>query len=74
MERICLGKKGKFLTLEVPGLAERRPSLVNGDSIFVKLATEDANYATRTYQVRFHTCAGLRPCHLGFANFCCHFV
>lgn len=50
MERICLGKKGKFLTLEVPGLAERRPSLVNGDSIFVKLATEDANYATRTYQ------------------------
>lgn len=59
MERIYFRKKGKFLTLEVPGLAERRPSLVKGDEIYVKLAAEDSNEANRIYQVRFPTYAGL---------------
>ncbi|THF99592.1 hypothetical protein TEA_023853 [Camellia sinensis var. sinensis] len=50
MECIVFGKKGPFLTLEVPGLAEKRPSLVCGDFIYAKLASEDANDRTRPYQ------------------------
>ncbi|KAL3828774.1 hypothetical protein ACJIZ3_017576 [Penstemon smallii] len=42
MECVTMKSKRKhFLSLEVPGLAEKRPSLVNGDHIFVKLASED---------------------------------
>lgn len=54
MEHIYFRKKGKFLTLEVPGLAERRPSLVKGDDIYVKLAAEDSNEATRIFQGYIH--------------------
>ena len=36
-----------FLSLEVPGLAERRPSLVQGDFIVARYARNDA----RPYQV-----------------------
>lgn len=50
MEHVCFRRKGdQFLSLEVPGLAERRPSLVHGDIIFTKLAFEDA--ASPSYQV-----------------------
>lgn len=50
MECVVFGKKGPFLTLEVPGLAEKRPSLVCGDFIYAKLASEAANDRTRPYQ------------------------
>ncbi|GER34276.1 P-loop containing nucleoside triphosphatehydrolases superfamily protein [Striga asiatica] len=41
MECVTLKRKwNQFLSLEVPGLAEKRPSLVSGDSIYVKLASE----------------------------------
>ncbi|KAF5738652.1 RNA helicase SDE3 family protein [Tripterygium wilfordii] len=40
MESVAMRKKGPFLTLEVPGLAEKRPSLVHGDFIFAKLASD----------------------------------
>ncbi|GMH18834.1 hypothetical protein Nepgr_020675 [Nepenthes gracilis] len=41
MKGVKMKKRGRcFLSLEVPGLAEKRPSLVHGDSIFAKLATE----------------------------------
>ncbi|KAL6581731.1 hypothetical protein OROMI_005745 [Orobanche minor] len=54
MECISLKrKKNQFLTLEVPGLAEKRPSLVNGDFIFAKLAGED-QIATAAYQGYIH--------------------
>ncbi|KAA8548661.1 hypothetical protein F0562_000345 [Nyssa sinensis] len=54
MECIYMRKKGpQFLTLEVPGLAERRPSLVYGDYIFAKLASEDANDSS-PYQGYIH--------------------
>lgn len=41
MECVKLRRKGvrsQFLALDVPGLAERRPSLVHGDHVFVKHA------------------------------------
>ncbi|KAJ6392553.1 hypothetical protein OIU84_026836, partial [Salix udensis] len=38
MEGVNMRRKGsRFLALEVPGLAERRPSLMHGDHVFVKL-------------------------------------
>lgn len=37
MENVTMRRAGnRFLALMVPGLAEKRPSLVYGDSIFVK--------------------------------------
>jgi hypothetical protein len=52
MERVTMRKRGtQFLSLEVPGLAERRPSLVQGDFIFARLASEDENETT-LFQVR----------------------
>ncbi|KAL3626301.1 hypothetical protein CASFOL_029850 [Castilleja foliolosa] len=54
MECVVLKRKGKFfLTLEVPGLAEKRPSLVNGDFILAKLANEDQT-GTQAYQGYIH--------------------
>ncbi|CAI0465898.1 unnamed protein product [Linum tenue] len=41
MERVVMKKRGSFLSLVVPGLAERRPSLVHGDYIFAKPAHSD---------------------------------
>ncbi|XP_014520114.1 probable RNA helicase SDE3 [Vigna radiata var. radiata] len=44
MESISMRKRNnRFLSMEVPGLAERRPSLVHGDRIFVKLAYDNSN-------------------------------
>ncbi|KAI3837635.1 hypothetical protein MKX03_029760 [Papaver bracteatum] len=54
MECVTMRKKAyQFLALEVPGLAERRPSLVNGDYVFAKLSS-DANDDSRSYQGYIH--------------------
>lgn len=43
MECIKLRRKGpQFVALEVPGLAEKRPSLVHGDIVYAKLASGNA--------------------------------
>lgn len=52
MDHVKMKSKGsRFLTLEVPGLAEKRPSLVYGDSIFARLATVNEYDPSPTYQV-----------------------
>ncbi|KAJ6351264.1 hypothetical protein OIU78_007227 [Salix suchowensis] len=48
MECVAMRRRGGYLSLVVPGLAERRPSLLQGDDIFVKLA--DADDTTNPYQ------------------------
>ncbi|KAG8370233.1 hypothetical protein BUALT_Bualt14G0095700 [Buddleja alternifolia] len=53
MEHVSMrNKRNQYMSLEVPGLAEKRPSLVNGDFIFVKLATEDETETA--YKVYIH--------------------
>lgn len=55
MEHVSMKSKGpRFLTLEVPGLAEKRPSLVYGDSIFARLASVDEYDSSCTYQGFIH--------------------
>lgn len=49
MENVSMKSRRQMLALEVPGLAEKRPSLVSGDFIFVRLATADE--AWKPYQV-----------------------
>ncbi|KAE8729102.1 P-loop containing nucleoside triphosphate hydrolases superfamily protein isoform 1 [Hibiscus syriacus] len=49
MECVMMRTKGRqFVSLEVPGLAERRPSLVHGDFIFAKIASDNSD--SRVYQ------------------------
>ncbi|PON80019.1 putative RNA helicase SDE [Parasponia andersonii] len=55
MECASLRRRGnQYLSLEVLGLAERRPSLVYGDNIFAKLATECEDEAIAPYQGSIH--------------------
>ncbi|KAL5541531.1 hypothetical protein UlMin_009241 [Ulmus minor] len=54
MESVSFRTLGhQFLALEVPGLAERRPSLVHGDSIFAKPTSQD-EYEIRPYEGCIH--------------------
>lgn len=54
MERVTMKHRGmQFLSLEVPGLAERRPSLVYGDYIFAQPAYQDAS-GMKPYQVLYY--------------------
>ena len=47
MERVSMRRRGNDLSLVVPGLAEKRHSLVNGDFIVARHAGSD----DRPYQV-----------------------
>lgn len=50
MECVMMRRKGpQFVALEVPGLAERRPSLVHGDFVFAKIASDNSDHSV--YQV-----------------------
>nr|GMD66134.1 probable RNA helicase SDE3 [Ipomoea batatas] len=54
MECVTMKHRGmQFLSLEVPGLAERRPSLVYGDYIFARPAYQDAS-GMKPYQGYIH--------------------
>ncbi|CAK7340891.1 unnamed protein product [Dovyalis caffra] len=53
MECVNIRRKGsQFFALEVPGLAERRPSLVHGDHVFVKLENAPDSNVYRGYIYR----------------------
>ncbi|CAL5397419.1 unnamed protein product [Camellia sinensis] len=55
MERITMRRKGaNLLALAVPGLAERRPSLVHGDFAFAMLAFQGENDTSPPYQGIIH--------------------
>lgn len=56
MENVSMRRKGLCLSLEVPGLAEKRPSIVHGDHIFVRHACDGAT--APAYEVMFlkHLC------------------
>ncbi|ONK60474.1 uncharacterized protein A4U43_C08F18870 [Asparagus officinalis] len=54
MECVTMRRRGhQFLSLEVPGLAERRPSLVYGDYIFAQIATAETQH-DKPYQGYIH--------------------
>ena len=44
----------RFLTLEVPGLAEKRPSLVRGDRLFVRKLAVDGTPENKKYEGYVH--------------------
>lgn len=69
MECITMRTRGNnYLSLEVPGLAERRPSLVHGDYIFAKLAYEQDQNTAPVYQVWFLFCLHTTTLLLGISH------
>ncbi|KAH9618772.1 hypothetical protein KSS87_008059 [Heliosperma pusillum] len=54
MENVTMKSRGRqFLILEVLGLAERRPSLVHGDSVYARLESQSGEN-TRVYEGFIH--------------------
>ncbi|KAL1543276.1 RNA helicase [Salvia divinorum] len=61
MEDVTMkSKRGQMLSLEVPGLAEKRPSLVSGDFIFAELASDQLVYERKGPPIR-QLCGILGP-------------
>lgn len=55
MEEAELVKEHQYLSLEVPGLAENRPSLVRGDRLSVrKLKVDSKTYEAKAYEGYVH--------------------
>ncbi|XP_058086867.1 probable RNA helicase SDE3 [Magnolia sinica] len=54
MENVTMKRSRQFLALEVPGLAEKRPSLVCGDFIFSKPVDDDFDSSSKPYQGYIH--------------------
>lgn len=63
MECVTLRKRGSLFSLEVPGLAERRPSIVLGDIVFAKPVSDTIDGKTRPFQVNYSAQETLITCH-----------
>ncbi|MFS8002630.1 putative DNA helicase [Helianthus anomalus] len=50
MQNVTFKRKGVFLTLEVPGLAERRPSIAKGDLIIAKSVSHNEQNVPPLYK------------------------
>lgn len=53
MQSVTFKKKNRFLTLQVPGLSDRRPSLVIGDIILVKPLSQSQSQVSSLFRVCF---------------------
>lgn len=47
--KLVLGEIPRF-ELEVPGLAEKRPSLIKGDLVYVRVKRHDGSFETKSYE------------------------
>lgn len=52
--QVCLQRMGEFLSLQVPGLAEGRPSVLIGDAVILSspVDPEDPQYEGIVHEVR----------------------
>ena len=68
MDSAKMIEERQYLTLDVPGLAENRPSLVRGDRLFVKKLAADGTVENENikYEGYVHT-VGLNKVHLKFS-------
>ena len=68
MDSAKLGEDGRYLTLDVPGLAENRPSLVRGDHLFVRKLAANGTVENENikYEGYVHT-VGLNKVYLKFS-------
>jgi len=67
LERVCFriaGPSGEFLALEVPGLAEKRPSLLLGDRVIA--SDPEAQDSTGEYDILCYMCILCMNCMLYF--------
>ena len=68
MEKTKLGRERSYLTLEVPGLAENRPSLVRGDKLFVRKLSADGHTAEKKEYEGYVHDVGLNKVFLKFSQ------
>ncbi|KAL8595223.1 hypothetical protein ACOMHN_043376 [Nucella lapillus] len=67
MERVRMDRHGHLLSLEVPGLAENRPSVLRGDQMFVRQYLGPGSYEPKEYQGFVHDVQKTRV-FLGFSQ------
>lgn len=48
MEDVTMRRRGSLFALDVPGLAERRPSVIHGDVVFAKPVSDASDYDGKT--------------------------
>lgn len=54
MTSVCMVKEGKLMYLSVPGLAEKRPSVLRGDRIYVTMTGDDGQEVAKEFEGFVH--------------------